>query len=156
MTVVSTVSTHWAFTFDFATKIAPTPRTIPFDLMQTKKNLEDKKHRRAEWETEQTRFDEELNAKVKAEREQMKERLTKVDSEKATEVEKRAQETADEALRKKTEDIGFWFNDKDETVAYGNHKDNDNDDIVVSCSTESPQSSPKSVDLIADLTQQKQ
>ncbi|GKU17013.1 unnamed protein product [Fusarium langsethiae] len=115
---------------------------------QTKKNSDKRKRRRAEWEAEQTRLDEEFNAKVKAEREQMKkERLAKAEAEKAAEAEKKAQEADDEALSKKTEEIKL-LNDKDETAL---------EDGVISCSTGSPHFTPKSVDLTtADAALEKQ
>jgi len=121
---------------------------------QTKKNLEKRKRRRAEWEAEQNRLDEEFNAKVKAEREEMrKERLAKAEAEKAAEAEKKAQEADDEALSKKTEEIKLSANDKDETVVVDDHKV---DDGVISCSTGSPHFTPKSVESTADAAQEKQ
>ncbi|KAF9768139.1 hypothetical protein IL306_014591 [Fusarium sp. DS 682] len=84
---------------------------------QSKKNLEKRKRRSAKWEAEQARLDEQFNAKVKAEREQMKrERLAKA-----------------EAASKKTEDV----EDKDEPVVVDEHH-KDRDDAVISVSTGSP------------------
>ncbi|GKU16032.1 unnamed protein product [Fusarium langsethiae] len=120
---------------------------------QSKKNLGKRKRRRAEWEAEQTRLDEEFNTKVKAEREQVKKgRLAQVEAEKAAENENKAQEADDEALSKRVEEMKLK---KDETVVVDeHHKDNNDGDI--SCSTRSPHLTPKSVDSKVDATQEKQ
>ncbi|KAF4971254.1 hypothetical protein FSARC_1876 [Fusarium sarcochroum] len=123
---------------------------------QTKKNLEKRQRRRAEWEAEQTRLDEEFNAKVKAEREQKKkERLAKAEAEKAAEAEKKADEADDEALSKKTEDIKLSTDEKEEPVVIDEHH-KDHDDAVISISTGSPHSTPKSVDSTAVASDEKQ
>ncbi|KAG4282263.1 hypothetical protein FPRO04_13307 [Fusarium proliferatum] len=121
---------------------------------QTKKNADKRKRHRAEWEAEQNRLDEEFNAKVKAEREQMKkERLAKTEAQKAAEAEKRALEADDEALRKKTEEIKI-SEDKDEpVVVYEHHKDHD--DAVISVSTGSPHLAPNSMDSTAESAEEK-
>ncbi|ENH69858.1 hypothetical protein FOC1_g10009361 [Fusarium oxysporum f. sp. cubense race 1] len=122
---------------------------------QTKKNADKRKRRRAEWEAEQSRLDEEFNAKVKAEREQMKkERLAKAEAEKAAEAEKRAQEADDEGLSKKTEEIKI-SEDKDEPVVVDEHH-KDHDDAVISVSTGSPHLTPKSMDSTAEGAEEKQ
>ncbi|EXL63950.1 hypothetical protein FOPG_19780 [Fusarium oxysporum f. sp. conglutinans race 2 54008] len=122
---------------------------------QTKKNADKRKRRRAEWEAEQTRLDEEFNAKVKTEREQMKKgRLAKTEAEKAAEAEKRAQEADDEALSKKTEEIKI-SEDKDEPVVVDEHH-KDHDDAAISVSTGSPHLTPKSMDSTAEGAEEKQ
>ncbi|KAF5978985.1 calpain-like protein [Fusarium bulbicola] len=73
-----------------------------------KNNADKRKQRRAEWEVEQKRLNEEFNAKVKAE------------VEKAAEAKKRAQEADDEALSKRTKEIKI-SEDKDEPVVVDEH-----------------------------------
>ncbi|KAF5229500.1 hypothetical protein FANTH_14176 [Fusarium anthophilum] len=122
---------------------------------QTKKNAGKRKRRRAEWEAEQNRLDGEFNAKVKAEREQMKkERLAETEAEKASEAEKRALEADDEALRKKTEEIKI-SEGKDEPVVVDEHH-KDDDDAVISVSTGSPHLTLKSINSTAEGAKEKQ
>ncbi|KAF4989698.1 hypothetical protein FGRMN_8967 [Fusarium graminum] len=123
---------------------------------QSKKNLEKRKRRRAEWEAEQTRLDEEFNARVRAERRQLKkERLARAEAEKAAEAEKKAQEADDEALRQKTEEINLSGADRDGPVVVNGHL-KDLDDGVISVSTGSPNFTPKSHDSTADAANEKQ
>ncbi|EXK80892.1 hypothetical protein FOQG_14664 [Fusarium oxysporum f. sp. raphani 54005] len=120
-----------------------------------KKNLEKRKRRRAYWEAEWARLDEQLNAKIKAEREQMKkERLAKVEADKATECEEKAQEADDEALSSKAEEIKM-SEDKDEPVVIDEHP-KDHDDAAISVSTGSPHLSPKSIDSTAETNEKQQ
>ncbi|KAM0361987.1 hypothetical protein ACHAPK_011595 [Fusarium culmorum] len=86
--------------------------------------------RRRMWEKratnpEQRRLDEEFDAKVKAEREQMtKERPARAEAEKAAKGEKKVEEADDEALGKKVEKISLSSNNKDEVVLVDeDHKD---------------------------------
>ncbi|EXM15886.1 hypothetical protein FOTG_15788 [Fusarium oxysporum f. sp. vasinfectum 25433] len=110
-----------------------------------KKNLEKRKRRRAYWEAEWARLDEQLNAKIKAEREQMKkERLAKVEADKA----------ADEALGRKAEEIKM-SEDKDEPVVIDEHHKY-HDDAAISVSTGSPHLSPKSIDSTAETNEKQQ
>ncbi|KAG6990274.1 Calpain-type cysteine protease ADL1 [Fusarium oxysporum f. sp. conglutinans] len=110
-----------------------------------KKNLEKRKRRRAYWEAEWARLDEQLNAKIKAEREQMKkERLAKVEADKA----------ADEALGRKAEEIKM-SEDKDEPVVIDEHHKY-HDDAAISASTGSPHLSPKSIDSTAETNEKQQ
>ncbi|WZH47119.1 Calpain [Fusarium acuminatum] len=112
--------------------------------------------RRAEWEAEQSRLDEEFNAKVRAERQQMKkERLAKAETEKASEAEKKAQEADDEALSKKAEEMKLSAEDKDEPVVVNDHH-KDLDDAVISVSTGSPHFTPKSIESTADAAGEKE
>lgn len=123
---------------------------------QNKKNLEKRQRRRAEWEAEQSRLDEEFNAKVRAERQQMKkERLVKAEAERAAEAEKKAQEADDEALNKKAEEMKLSAEDKDEPVVVNEHH-KDLDDAVISVSTGSPHFTPKSVESTADAAGEKE
>ncbi|KAG7403605.1 hypothetical protein Forpe1208_v016284 [Fusarium oxysporum f. sp. rapae] len=120
-----------------------------------KKNLEKRKRRRAYWEAEWAQLDEQLNAKIKAEREQMKkERLAKVEADKATECEEKAQEADDEALSSKAEEIKM-SEDKDEPVVIDEHP-KDHDDAAISVSTGSPHLSPKSIDSTAETNEKQQ
>lgn len=65
---------------------------------QSSKNTEKRARRRAEWEAEQYRLDEEFNTRVKAEREALKqERLAKAEALKKAEAEKKAEEADDES-----------------------------------------------------------
>ncbi|KAH7464425.1 hypothetical protein FOMA001_g17493 [Fusarium oxysporum f. sp. matthiolae] len=110
-----------------------------------KKNLEKRKRRRAYWEAEWARLDEQVNAKIKAEREQMKkERLAKVKADKA----------ADEALGRKAEEIKM-SEDKDEPVVIDEHHKY-HDDAAISVSTGSPHLSPKSIDSTAETYEKQQ
>ncbi|RYC78616.1 hypothetical protein BFJ63_vAg18510 [Fusarium oxysporum f. sp. narcissi] len=120
-----------------------------------KKNLEKRKRRRAYWEAEWARLDEQLNAKIKAEREQMKkERLAKVEADKAAEAEEKAQKADDEALGRKAEEIKMP-EDKDEPVVIDEHH-KDHDDAAISVSTGSPHLSPKSIDSTAETNEKQQ
>ncbi|RYC79497.1 hypothetical protein BFJ63_vAg17619 [Fusarium oxysporum f. sp. narcissi] len=114
-------------------------------LCQRKKNLEKRKRRRAYWEAEWARLDEQVNAKIKAEREQLKkERLAKVKADKA----------ADEALGRKAEEIKM-SEDKDEPVVIDEHHKY-HDDAAISVSTGSPHLSPKSIDSTAETNEKQQ
>lgn len=123
---------------------------------QSKKNLEKRQRRRAEWEAEQSRLDEEFNARVRAERQQMKkERLAKAEAERAAEAEKKAQEADDEALSKKAEEMKLSAEDKDDPVVVNEHH-KDLDDAVISVSTGSPHFTPKSIESTADAAGEKE
>ncbi|KAF4961770.1 hypothetical protein FSARC_10108 [Fusarium sarcochroum] len=112
---------------------------------QTRKNLEKRQSRRVEWEAEQTRFDQEFNDKVKAEREQKKKsRLIKTEGEKAAEAEEKAEDADDEALSRNTEVMKLSADDKSETVVVDEHHE-DRDVAVMSCSTESSHSTPETI-----------
>ena len=80
-----------------------------------------------------------------------KERLAKAGAEKTTEAEKKAHEADDEALSKKAE----MKLETNKTVVVDEHH-KENDDGVISCSTGSPHSTPKSVSSTADAAQEKQ
>ncbi|RSL41421.1 hypothetical protein CEP53_012765 [Fusarium sp. AF-6] len=93
---------------------------------QSTKNTEKRARRRAAWEAEQCRLDEEFNAKVKAEREAMKqERLAKAEALKKAEADKKAEEADDESEDDKPKESA---EDKSETKPEGKPEEKPADD----------------------------
>ncbi|EEU39789.1 uncharacterized protein NECHADRAFT_104274 [Fusarium vanettenii 77-13-4] len=127
---------------------------------QSTKNAEKRARRRAAWEAEQCRLNEEFNAKVKAEREALKqERLAKAEAVKKVEAEKKAEEADDESEDDKPKESSEDKSEtKSEEKAVADDKDEPvvPDDAVMSVSTGSPQFTPKTIDSTTVMVEEKQ